>query len=826
MFFKVLFLCFFKIVFLYNFVSANVYSFYTEEEEIYQLLESIVVSVGTRGQARSVFDSLVPIEVITSEQISRTGLIELNDVIQRFIPSFSSPRPAITDGTDHVRPVTMRGLGPDQILVLINGKRRYSSSVVYVNGTIGRGSMGVDINAIPVDSVKHIEILKDGAAAQYGSDAIAGIINIVLKDNTYSSITATLSQTGENDGSIIKSNLNFGFDINETGFLNINYEFYNRDYTNRAGLDIRTFNKNNFYYPFNSDDPMNHLYFHNNQNLRHGDPQTKNFSLFVNSHIPVNDNFSLYTFGNIRDRKSEGGGFYRPAYNISQNDTEIYRYGFLPIIAPEISDKSIVLGTKTNFANWDVDLSLSFSENSFDFYVNNSLNRHLGAESPSSFFSGSLQFIQNTINFDLFKEHNVDFLTNPLKIGLGAEFRYENFIQVAGEENSYYTSSDTSLVLYMRAGSFYESASGGFHDTPITIIGAAQVFPGFRPEDEADETRLSTALYFDIENNISDNLLLGFASRFENFTDFGNNFDGKLAFRYNLFHNMIVRGSTSTGFRAPSLGQSHYTKIGTSFHPVSGLPSQTGTFAVEHPLTQELGAKSLKPEKSTHLSAGIAYNSFNNFDFSFDYYFVDIKDRIILSGEFNSSNSPGVKDILDRYGVGAVQFWTNAINTRTIGFDIVSNYTFDLRIDEKIIFSCAFNFNKTEIRHLITKEGLDDETLLSSTERLMIEEGQPNNITHFSANYIRNNLDVFIKVIRAGSFLGRGTSKRHDEQWLTDLNLGYNVTDNFKIDLGGNNIFDSYPEKRPLHVAGLQYDNISPFGFNGVYYYSKMTYNF
>lgn len=751
--------------------------------------EFILVSIGTRGAARSTFYFTVPIEVISAEQIEKSGLSELNDVIQRFLPSFNSPRPSITDGTDHVRPATMRGLGPDQILVLINGKRRHPSAVVWVNGTIGRGSMAVDINSIPVNAIKHIEILKDGAAAQYGSDAIAGIINIVLKDNDSSEFLITSAQTKEGDGKLLRTNLNFGFQIKENGFLNVNTEFFDRDYTNRAGIDVRAGHTPEL---------------QNTQTLRHGDPETKNFSIFMNSMIPVTDITSVYSFGNLRYRMSEAGGFYRAAGNTAQNDTQIYPAGFLPLIAPEISDKSIVLGAKSKYNDWSLDFSASLAENIMEYNVKNSLNRHLGPESQTTFYCGTLKFVQNTINFDFFNEKDIDFLSNPLSIGIGGEFRFENFIQEAGEENSYYVSSDTATI-----------GTGG-----------AQVFPGFRPEDEADAKRMSTALYIDLENQLTEKFLVGLAARYENFTDFGSNLDGKFAFRYLINENTVLRGSTSTGFRAPSLGQSHYTKIGTSFDD-TGIPRQTGTFAVEHPLPKALGAKPLSPEKSTHFSAGLAYNTFENFDLAIDYFFVDIEDRIILSGQFNASNSPDAAAILERYRVGAVQFWTNALNTRTKGIDIVTNYTLRLKQSERIVFSCALNINKTEITRLKTMEGLSESALLAPMERSVTEDGQPQNILNLSANYIRNNLDIFLKVIRVGTFVGRSGTQEHKEQLITDLNIGYQITDNLKLNIGGNNIFDSYPEPRdPAVPAGLVYDNHSPFGFNGAYYHSTLTYKF
>lgn len=782
--------------------------------------ELTLVSIGTRGAARSTFYFTVPIEVITAEQMAKTGLTELNDVLLRFIPSFGSTRNSVCDGTDHQRPATMRGLGPDQLLVLINGKRRHPGALVHVNGSIGRGSMSVDINSIPINAIKHIEILRDGAAAQYGSDAIAGILNIVLKDDVDGEFTTTFAQTSEGDGGILKTNFNFGFNLLDDGFFMVNAEFFDRDYTNRIGPDNRRAGAGNFYKGHNTEigSPLNSSSKHEEKNMRHGDPATRSFSIFMNSSVPVSDKTSIYSYGGFIYKHGEAGGFYRPAYNLAQNDTNFYPNGFLPLIAPEIEDKSIVLGTKTYLNDWSLDMSTAFGINTFEFNVNNSLNRHLGLESPTSFYNGRLSFIQNTSNFDLFREFDVDFLDNPLSVGIGAELRFENFIQEAGDANSYFIQSDTNLITYLRNDTSYYGA----HDTPIVLIGAAQVFPGFRPENESDEKRSSKALYLDLENALTDKLLVGIATRYENFSDFGTNFDGKLAFRYLFTDNLVFRGSTSTGFRAPSLGQSYFTSTSTQF--VGGVPFQTAVLSVEHPLAQALGATPLEPEKSTHLAAGIAYNNFNNLDISLDFFSVEIEDRIIYSGSFRRGNYPDAFANYPNYS--AAQFWTNAVNTKTHGLDLVANYTIHLQNQARLVLSTAFNYNKTEVDSVKTIGDLTEAHLLPDVERNLIERGQPREIFHLTLNYITNNWDIFMKNIHTGKFIGRREQEEHGNQMMTDLNVSYKLTDNFRILVGAHNIFDSYPDENPLRAEGMRYEANSPLGFNGAYYHTTMTYKF
>jgi len=541
-----------------------------------------LVTVGTRTRGAEAEKS-VPVDVLTQDQIERSGYTETAQVILALAPSFNFPRPTITDGTDTVRPATLRGLGPDQVLVLINGKRRHQSALVHLNGSIGRGSTGVDLNAIPVSSIERIEVLREGAAAQYGSDAIAGVINIVLKGGQ--SAPAVTSKFGLSTGSFAGNrctpsglscetgdDIDFSdgelFDLGGSwglavgrGSLAVSAEYRHHNRTNRASFDPRD--------QVVAGDASNNAV--PEPNHRWGDPDTRDFMTFLNGNFPLNaaETRFLYAFGGFSRRAANSAGFYRRGLDL-RNWPQIYPLGFLPEIQPTVIDVSGTAGVRGAWNQWAWDVSGEYGYNSFDFRIGNTLNVSLGPTIPpnkTEFDAGTLSLGQFVLNGDVSRRFEIDPLSGPLNVAFGTEIRREQYAIDAGEPDSY---GDGGVL----------NIAGG-----AAAIGA-QVFPGFRPTNEVDEGRTSVAGYVDLEGDVLQWLRIGVAGRAEHYTDFGDTFDGKLTVRVQPDRRFVLRGSLSTGFRAPSLGQSFFSSTATNFLSVPGqglVPFESLTLPVSSP---------------------------------------------------------------------------------------------------------------------------------------------------------------------------------------------------------------------------------------------------
>ncbi|MEA2489481.1 MAG: iron complex outerrane recepter protein, partial [Acidobacteriota bacterium] len=557
------------------------------------------ITVGSRAIGAEQ-ERAVPVDVIPQEQIEASPSTETSQIIQKIAPSFNFPRPTISDGTDSVRPATLRGLGPDQLLVMVNGKRRHASALVNANNTVGRGSSGVDLNAIPASGIGNIEILRDGAAAQYGSDAIAGVINMVLKSDTQPlRIDAKIGQTTHGDGETLDTSINGGWAVGR-GVLFFTGEYRVRYETNRASPDPRD--------QVVAGDAGNNIV--PQPNTHWGDSYARDLMSFVNFNLPITADSKqiFYAFGGHSVRHGSHGGNYRRALQV-QNWPQIYPLGFLPLIQPRVADTSLTAGVRGQLATWYYDLSGGFGKNDFDFYVTDSLNTSLGPTSQTRFYAGSLGDDQLTGNLDLSKQYKIGMMAGPLNVAVGAEFRRDGFEQHAGEPNSY--------------------INGGFRDRNGAVAPAgAQVFPGFQPSNEVDASRNSKSVYVDVEGDVLAKLRVGLAGRFENFSDFGNTTNGKLTVRYSPMQQLVLRGAASTGFRAPSLSQGNFSAISTNFllNTTTGLlePFETGTYRVDSAIARALGATELKPEKSKNLSAGVVWQPLTNLELTADYFHIDI----------------------------------------------------------------------------------------------------------------------------------------------------------------------------------------------------------
>jgi len=807
-----------------------------------------VVVLGTRRSGRTITQSPVPVDVITAQEVQASGFSETTQIIRALVPSFNSPESSITDGTDHVRPATLRGLGPDQTLVLVNGKRRHTSAILHVNGSVGRGSTGVDLNSIPANMIERIEVLRDGAAAQYGSDAIAGVINIVLKETTGLDASFSYGQhfsyeergyapnqalpdggstagfqdspyyngvedVWRLDGKTANLHVGYGFELPNNGRLYVAGQYRDRGRTNRSGLDPRP-----NYFPLANGDPDPREETFNRNNHRYGQGELLDVSGFFNGEMEVNDNSRVYAFGGISLREGETGGFYRRALD-DRNLRAFYPDGFLPLISSEIYDGSIGGGIKGRTGSWNYDLSQTYGHNAIRYGVKNTVNTSMGVGSPSRFHAGTLSFDQATTNFDLVRSVDIGF-AEELSIAMGAEYRYELYRLIRGDAESY-TDGGVPILDGPNAGN-------------AAAVGS-QVFPGFSPANEQNEARYSGALYIDLETNVTSPWTVGVAGRLESYSDFGNVATGKIATRYELFEGFALRGAVSTGFRAPSLAQSYFSSIATVF--IDGSAFEVGTFPVTSPAARALGAEDLEAETSVNLSGGFTFER-GNFSLSADAYRIAIEDRVVFTENFTGG---GIPDFLQGQGINATggRFFTNAVDTETQGIDIIARYGFNINPDSQLRFTVGFNYNETEITNPeeietpANLEGLTDTPLFGRVEIGRFEVGQPSTNLNVMANYTTGPFGVMVRGVRYGEIEVRRANPDNDQVYgsllSTDVELNYSFSENVRFTLGGNNVFDQYPDKtfQGDSFNGIfQYSGFSPSGFGGRYLYSRVTLNF
>lgn len=791
------------------------------------------VNVGTRFSPRTLQETTVPIDIISQASLNASPQIELGQVLQYSAASFHSTRQTISDGTDFIDPATLRGLGPDQVLVLINGKRRHISSLLNVNGTVGRGSVGTDFNAIPAGAVDRIEILRDGAAAQYGSDAIAGVVNIILKERT--GVTTVEGGYGVNelgDGATSLFYGNGGFDIGEGGHVNMTVEFRDREAVNRAGAytgpvyfndnagaDALLISQREFF---------NQTGYENQRVMSVGSAATRNQSVFFNLNIPINSRTHFYGHGGINFRQGKGQGFYRFPKDSSRVVAELYPEGFSPRLRTVISDDAFTLGFRGLKNTWNLDLSNTIGRNMLDFNVENSNNASLGQASPTEFYSGGFFYAQNTTNFDAFRTFNA---LEGINVAFGAEMRIERYQIIKGEETSYIDGMDSVQV----GPSLLPAAAG------------AQVFPGFQPDNELSEFRTNNAWYLEVESKLSTDFLLGTAMRYEVYSDFGDQLTWKLSGRYKFDDRYSLSAGLSTGFRAPSLHQFYFNNVSTQF--VNSNPLRVGTFNNESTVARAFGIGALKPELSDHISLGFIGKPNEDFTVKVDFYDIRIRDRIVLSGRFDE----GYEAILAPLGVGAAQFFTNAVDTRTSGVDVVLNYR--VKMPRYEFFSLlAANWTSTRLQGGIQASGAlagEEEVLFNREEISRIEEAQPNFkiISQNNLKYRKFSFDTNFTLFGRVQYIHpddgdpanwtlntfTGNIESRDQTFspklITDLTVAYEWNDNFRFLIGGHNITDVYPDEHDhegnTSHGSFQYSRrVQQFGVNGRHWFMKVTLSF
>ena len=771
------------------------------------------ITVGSRAPGAEA-ELAVPVDILTSEQIQATGVAETMQVIQMLAPSFNFPRPTIADGTDSVRPATLRGLGPDQVLVLVNGKRRHQTALIHVNSTIGRGSAGVDLNAIPVSAIERIEILRDGAAAQYGSDAIAGVINIVLKSRI-SRPTVSLRAGGNvgsftdvfatdhdfTDGGTTDASGSWGISLGPRGSLTLAAEFRDRRGTNRAGPDTGDA-------------------FSPQPNIHWGDSEEQNGLVFANAELPLDEAQStfLYAFGGWTRRTGSHGGNYRRRIDAG-NLPQLYPNGFLPLIEPINVDASVAGGVRGIRQGWFWDLSGVFGHNRLDYYVGNSLNVSLGPAIPpnqTEFYSGAIAFNEVTLNADARRQVDLG-LASAANLAFGFEYRRDNYQIFAGEPASYIDGG----------------ASDQFGNPAIP---GAQVFPGFRPLNETDASRNSVAAYADLEGDVSTMLRVGTAGRWERFDDFGNTGDGKLTVRLQPHRRFVARGAVSSGFRAPSLGQIHFSTVSTNFSLIGGqfVPVEAGTYPVGSPQARVLGATDLTPEQSIHYSAGVVVNPVDLLDITFDYYRITIDERIVLSDNFTGAR---ITDLLRPFGANGARYFTNAIDTKTQGVDVIANYAATLRDNSTLRLQAAYNRTETDITRISPTPpqliGFEN-TLFSRIPPNDIEYrrftcAQPDDNVRLTADWQKGVFGTVVRSARFGKYCSiEAVDQIYSAEWVVDLDLTYRIQSAL-LGFGIQNIANALPDQNLVAVSnrgGRTFPRNAPFGFNGRYVYGRISYTF
>jgi iron complex outermembrane receptor protein len=786
-------------------------------QEAQPALEEVVV-VGTRTAGRSLDESLAPVDLVTPEAIRQSSAIpgEVGAAIQSLVPSFNLPRQSNSNFADVVRPAQLRNLSPDQVLVLVNGKRRHTTSTLTTESKLGKGTSPVDFNSIPVGAIKRIEVLRDGAGAQYGSDAIAGVINVVLKDaDEGGEATATWGQnrtdfepTGRsvNDGDTLYGSVNSGFGVGG-GFLNLTAEYRDRDSTLRSGPDQIPF--------FENQTPPN-LALAGTQTHKAGDGQMEDISFMYNASVPVGDALELYSFGSYSDRNGEGANFFRYPDSFANVPT-IFPDGYIPVLEADNVDLSFAAGLRGTLASgWDWDLSAVYGSNDFDHDVTNSLNVSLGEASPTSFNVGEYKYAQTSVRFDMTREFDVGGLSNPLNLAWGLEYRNESYETEPGDPESYEAGPVIGAPIGTQAGS------------------------GLKPEETVDVDRDAAGAYVDVETNLTDRFQAGVAVRFEDYSDFGNSVDGKISGRYELTDAFAVRGTVGTGFRAPSLTQAFFRGSTTSFGE-GGQLENVLNLPTDDPIAVLLGAQDLDAEESVSYNLGFVFTPDNGFRLTVDFYRVDIDDRITLSERIGG---PEVTDFIDDQlgiaGVLGVRFFTNAIDTQTEGFDIVADYAFDVG-PGSLTLSAAYNNSDTEVTEVdpnppeLDALGVDN-VLFGVEERNTIETASPDDKIILSAHWQTERWSVLARGTRWGEATrvfnfggGFEPEQTYGAEWGVDLDVEFAVTDKLSVAVGGNNVLDEYPDLSSADInyfGNLPYDVLSPLTFNGAFYYLRTTYTF
>ncbi|MDF3127380.1 TonB-dependent receptor [Rheinheimera sp. 1928-s] len=823
------------------------------EQKAEGAVEKIAV-IGARGAPRSVGDSAVPVDVIGGEEFSKTGTSDMVSLMTAAVPSFNVNAQPINDASTLIRPANLRGLPPDSTLVLVNGKRRHRAAVItFLGSGISDGSQGPDISVIPSIALKQVEILRDGAAAQYGSDAIAGVINFRLKDaDEGGSFEVKAGQHYEGDGDLRQISGNIGLPFTDNGFANISGEYKQADPTSRSVQVTDAADAIAAGNPFILDPAQ-----------VWGSPEFKrDAKLFANIGLEVAKDREFYLFTNWAERDVEGGFYYRhptlrggvytgdsganllignldeslgacPGISARTGDNirnhadiqadvdalpeHCFTYygmlpgGFTPKFGGVVTDTAIASGVKGELdSGWAFDASMSIGRSEVEFYIKNTLNPSLGANTPREFSPGKYVQLEKAANLDFNKPFDIDALPYPLNVAGGVEYRDETFEIYAGDAASF------------EVGPL---ASQGFG------VGS-NGFPGFKPEDAGSFNRYSYAAYTELGAEFSDDFRMDFALRFEDFEDFGNTTNGKITARYQATDEVAFRSAVSTGFRAPTVGQSNVRNVTTAFSS-EGLVDQA-TLPPTHPISLQKGGKPLTPEKSKNFSVGTVVEV-NGWYVTLDYFHIKVEDRIsqtsplkLTTDDITALLALGINDASS---FSDVKYFTNDFDTTTQGLDLVANYGFDLW-DGRTTLAFAYNWTDTNVDR-ISEYLIDGElkTNISASKVEQLERGLPRVRGSFTVNQNYGDWKGYVRFNHFGAFyedhLDSGFPIEVDSAITTDLEISYSVNDSYEISVGAQNIFDAYPDEHEWQgVAGSKYPTTAVMGINGGFYYVRLNYNF
>jgi iron complex outermembrane receptor protein len=815
-------------------------------------IEQIAI-VGSHINGRTVKELPVPVDIISGDTLRNSGHKNLGQMLQVLIPSFNFSQSAISDGSDVLQPATLRGLGPDQTLILLNGKRRHQASLIHINSSVGRGTAGTDMNAIPVRAIKRIEVLRDGAAAQYGSDAIAGVINIVLNDdNEQSTLETSVGAYQQGDGENLQLSYTQGLKLGESGFINATLNIVDHQSTNRSGLhgacqfgqcvQVGTGH-------WQTDDPRE--ISANRETFRIGDPSYQQLSFAANSEVELN-NGQLYGFLTYSHRENRSAAFFRHNANTNENPllsdgNASIPQGYLPKIDSDIQDISYNLGYKVFFDNETaIDISYTYGKNKIDYTTSESLNasyanyllhttdlssNELRENLPTSASAYGLSLSLETVNLSFSKEYE------RYSLVLGAEFRHDKYEITPGEAYSY-RDYDTGNNLPL----FQNDAAGGI-----------QGFPGVSPALAVNEGRDVVSLFAETVTQVNDDIQLSAAIRYDDYDVFGNSSNTKIAAHWQVNENFILRGAYSTGFRAPSMQQMYFNNISTQFIvDESGtlLSEEVETFRNDSTLTTRLGVPTLKEEESNNLSVGLIYTPKENIDISIDFYEINIDDRIVISSKLGMGISPLLDQAFTEAMVTKGQFFLNGADTRTRGADIIATWQTQA-FTGNINVTLAANLTDTEVVKLFTPSHSTLHTIavkdiFSRQDISIIEEWQPRNKISLNTLYTNKHWSVNLLFNRYGEYaITDGGKQTYGAKILTDISINYTFSDRLSVTLGSHNLFDVMPDENNIGNSrgGKIEDNqgniivdsngvfkysrrSAPFGFNGAYFYTSLQYSF
>ncbi len=803
------------------------------------------VSVGTRRPDRTVKDSIAPVDVIHAQEFLTLGYTDLPQIIAKLAPSYTFPMPSIVNGTEHARPSSLRGMAPDQMLVLLNGKRRNPSAQFHRADTLGRDSLGVDLSVIPIAAVKRIEILRDGASAIYGTDAIAGVINIVLKDaKEGGSLTGTFGQyrttlkgvpklsdferisdsefglferaeiaVDDGDGDIVTFSVHGAFTLFEDGFLNLGFDYFDQDTTNRSGYDPRA-----FYPPLPNGDFDPREQFVDRRTHAYGNPEQTDYKMLVNFGLPVSERVEFYGYIGYTSRNADSRDLYRLPVD-DATITEVYPDGYLPELQSDVEDRYFSLGFRGTHWGWDWDFSMDQGENEIDWELGSSINASIGPSSPTRFTVANYEGRHQMFNLDLFRYVDVGFIDRPLALATGLEYRSAEYENERGDQASNFLGR-------------YLTDDGGFRPS------GSQGFYGVRPQDDFDDSIDTVAAYVELDADLTDDLAVQLALRVDD-NDENTDVTAKLATRWNLSERWTLRGSVSQNIHSPSPAQAYFWATERDYLD-SGAVQESGVYPADNPVALTLGADTLDSETALNLQAGVRFQATEALYFELDLYQIEVDDQIVMTEALSGPAVEGILADAGITGIGPVQYLYNGLDMRTRGADFSTGYNWSSPWGP-IAFSAGLNLTD---RSVTSRASLPPELvtlgtgfeLVPSAWQNQLEDWAPDSKLHLQARWQRERYSLDLRVQRYGKVTDYGDTPADDLDldgtWLVDLNAQYALTDSMTAGLGIQNLLDEYPDVPPRDIPDKPYNNIlpysnySPYGFNGRFAYLRLTLDF